>query len=85
MLRTFEPHYVLPDKKPINNHYMPEIHEKVKKRMTVAMQKGLTYFSLTTDAWTSRANHSYVTHTVHYIDQHWKLHSHVLDTCEIIT
>ena len=64
---------------------MPEIHEKVKSKMTEAMQRGLTYFSLTTDAWTSRANHSYVTHTVHYIDEHWKLRCHVLDTCEIVT
>ena len=49
------------------------------------MQQGLTYFSLTKDALTSRASHSYVTHTVHYIDEHWKLCCHVLDICEIIT
>jgi len=73
------------DRKIITNHCMPEIHEKVKYKMTETMQRGLTYFSLTTDAWTSRANHSYVTHTVHYIDEHWKLCSHVLDTCEITT
>ena len=85
MLRTFEPRYVLLDRKTITNHYMPEIHEKVKRSMKKTMQQGLTYFSLTTDAWTSRANHSYVTHTVHYIDEHWKLCSRVLDTCEITT
>ena len=35
------------------------------------------YFSLTR---TSRANHGYVTHTVHYIDENWKLCNHALDT-----
>ena len=42
-------------------------------------------FSLSNDALTSRANHSYVTHIVHYIDEHWKLRCHVLDTCETMT
>ena len=26
-----------------------------------------------------------MTHTVHYIDEHWKLRCHVLDTCETMT
>jgi len=48
-----------------------------------AMQRGLPCFELTTDAWTIKANYSYVTHTVHYIDEHWKIYSHVLGTCEL--
>jgi len=78
MLRTFEPRYVLPDRKTTTNHYMPEIHEKVKNKMAEDMQQDLTYFCLTTGAWISRANG---THAVHYIDQPWKLRCHVLDTC----
>jgi len=69
MLYTFEPHYVLPDRKAITHHYMPEMYRQVKIKITEAMKRGLLYFSLTTDAWTSRASNSYVTHTVHYIDE----------------
>ena len=31
----------------------------------------------------SRANHSYITHTVHYIDEVWSLQAHLLDTAEM--
>ena len=31
------------------------------------MAQGVEYYAVTTDAWTSRATQSYVTHTVHYI------------------
>ena len=38
---------------------------------------------MTTDGWTSQANHSYVIHTVHYIDESWTLHNHLLDIAEL--
>jgi len=82
ILCNFEPRYVLPDRKTITNHYIPAMHENESK-VTKSMQQDLVYFLLTTDAWTSRANHSHVTHTVHYIGENWKLCCHVLDTCEI--
>jgi len=60
-------------------------YRQVKIKITEAMKRGLLYFSLTTGAWTSRASSSYVTHTVHYIDEKWNLCSNVLDTAEITT
>jgi len=49
---------------------MPEIHEKVKSKMTEAMQWCLTYFSFTTDAWDIQCQaNTYATNTVYYIDQ----------------
>jgi len=47
------------------------------------MKRGVLYFSLTTDAWTSQASHSYITHTVHYIDEEWNLCGNILHTAEI--
>ena len=60
---------MLTDRKAITNHYIPEIHENVKSKVKNSMQQGLLYFLLTTNGWTSRANHSYVTHTAHYLDE----------------
>ena len=85
MLHTFEPRYVLPDRKAINHHYMPEMYRQIKIKITEAMKQGLLYFPLTTNAWTSRASNSYVMHTVHYIDEKWNLCNNVLDTAEITT
>ena len=83
MLHTFEPLYVLPDRKAITQHYIPEIFEHMKANVIQAMKQGVVYFSLTTDAWTFRANHSYSMHTVHYIDELWNFRCHILDTTEI--
>ena len=35
---------------------------------------------MTTDGWTSRANESYLSLTVHYIDKEWILQNHLLGT-----
>ena len=48
-----------------------------------AMGKGVHWFAMTTDGWTSRAYHSYVAHTVHYFDGSWTPCSHLLDTAEL--
>ena len=83
MLHTFEPRYILPDRKTITQRYMPEMYQKEKAKITKAMEEGLLFFSITTDGWTSRANHSYITHTIHYINESWELCSHLLDTAEL--
>ena len=83
MLHTFEPRYVLPDRKAITNHYIPEMYECEKRKIMNAMEHGLEYCALTTDGWTSHATQSYVTHTVHYINKTWNLCSHLLETTEL--
>ena len=67
-LHTFEPRFVLPDRKTLTQHYLPELYESERARIATALKCSLKYFLLTTDGWTSRANHSYITHTIHYID-----------------
>ena len=47
------------------------------------MSSGLKYSALTTDYWTSRAQHSYMSLTVHYICDEWNLESHMLESGEI--
>lgn len=42
----------------------------------------IEFVNLTTDGWTSRAQHSYMTTTCHYITVGWVLVSHVLYTAE---
>ena len=44
MLNTFEPRYVLPDRKAITHNYMPEMYAQVKTNVTTAMKRGLVYF-----------------------------------------
>jgi len=82
MLHTFEPRYIPPDRTTIARHYMPELYEREKEKVVSAMASGLQHFAITTDGWSSRANHSYVSLTVHYINEQWELCSHLLETTE---
>ena len=79
LLSSFEPRYTPPDRKTITNHYLPELYLHVKEKIEKQMEHAL-YFAVTTDGWTSRANHSYLSLTVHYIDDEWTLQSHLLET-----
>ena len=46
------------------------------------MSSDLQAYAITTDGWSSRANHSYIALTVHYIDLEWRRCSHMLETAE---
>ena len=74
---------MIPDRKTFSQNYIPEIYRGEKARIAASMAHGLKKFSLTTDGWKSLANHSYITHTVHYIDEAWSLQAHLLDTAEM--
>ena len=69
MLRTFEPRYMLPDtcRKTLSTHYMVQLYEHEKSKIVDQIGTGMNHFAITTDAWSSRAGHSYITCTVHYI------------------
>lgn len=83
MLHTFEPRYVLPDRKSVTHHYIPEMYECDKRKIMNTMEQDLEYCALTTDAWLSCSTQNYVTHTVHYINKTWNLCSHLLEITEL--
>ena len=82
MLRAFKPRYMPPDRKTLSTHYMVQLYEREKSKIVDQIGTGMNNFAITTDAWSSRAGHSYITCTVHYITPSWKHQSHLLDTYE---
>ena len=61
---------------------MPELYEKEKTQMVKVIATELRYFAFTSDGWSSRANHNYISLTVHYIDSQWVIGCHLLETAE---
>ena len=80
LLRFTEPQYKLPSR----THFS----SLIKKRHTICigeMKKSLSSHatagaSLTTDRWSSTSSQSFVTHTVHFLDNQWNVESGVLET-----
>ena len=81
LLQTFEPRYIPPLRKTITTKYFPQMFESQKACISGLVQNA-TSFALTTDIWTSRANHAYTGVTVHYITKDFELNHSLLETKE---
>lgn len=81
MVHTFEPRYTPPDRKTLSTRYLPQMFETEKSRI-LHLVEGVKHYACTTDMWTSKAQHAYMSLTVHYISEDFSLHSHLLETKE---
>ena len=80
MFKIITPYFILPGRHAIRNDiilYYNDIKIKIIKEL-----KTIKSFGITTDAWTSKQNKSYITTTVNYIDEKWNMKSYVLQTRE---
>jgi len=50
------------------------------KEQLLATLATVQYVAVTTDIWTSRATQAYITVTVHFLTDSWKMESKVLQT-----
>ena len=67
LMADLEPRYALPSRCYLSDVVVPEIHSKVKHRITELLQSA-KYVSLTTDIWTStNCHHSFLSLTAHFI------------------
>ena len=82
MIQKFDPRYIPPDRTTFARNHIPALYEREKARVKKEVSSELQYFAVTTDGWTSRANCSYVSLTVHYINKSWEMCYHLLETAE---
>ena len=78
---TFQPRYQPPRRKTITTKYLPQMFEG-KKANIKRLLEGSKNFALTSDIWTSRANHAYTRVTIYYINDHFELEHYLLETKE---
>ena len=81
MIMQFEPRYTPPDRKTIATKYLPQMFEAEKGRIKNLLGT-VQHYACTTDLWTSRALHAYMSLTVHYLASDFSLQSHLLETRE---
>uniref|UniRef100_A0A6P7F9Q3 Zinc finger BED domain-containing protein 4-like n=1 Tax=Diabrotica virgifera virgifera TaxID=50390 RepID=A0A6P7F9Q3_DIAVI len=71
------PNYQLPSRKKLSENLLVKTHQQIAEELQIKINNAQAV-CLTTDAWTSRANESYIAVTAHYIDEHSKLCSSTL-------
>uniref|UniRef100_A0A1X7VR53 DUF659 domain-containing protein n=1 Tax=Amphimedon queenslandica TaxID=400682 RepID=A0A1X7VR53_AMPQE len=81
MIKKFEPCYTIPDRKTFSVTYLPQMYDTKKKRIS-NLNFSASLYSCTTDIWMSRAQHAYISLTIHYLAGDFTLHSRLLESNE---
>ncbi|KAK1876960.1 Zinc finger BED domain containing protein 1 [Dissostichus eleginoides] len=79
MLQTFDKQYELPKKTFISQTAIPSLYNQVKDKVLKEL-KDISFYSATTDMWSSSNMTPYMSLTVHYITDDWTLQSKCLET-----
>ena len=82
MIKEFEPCYVVPDRKTLRTNFIPKMYKHEKSHINHVVADVSSY-ALTTDIW-SRAMHSYISVTIHFIDANFCLCNYLLDAKELL-
>lgn len=81
MIKVFEPRYNPLSRKTLSSKLLPQLYESELARVKTLTRNG-KFYALTTDIWTSRANHAYTGVTIHFLSQSSELHHFLLEARE---
>lgn len=79
MVRTLDAKYELPGRKVFSQKLLPELYTEVRDKVMNEIGN-IEAFSATTDLWSSRTTEPYISLTIHFIDDDWKLRNRCLQT-----
>ena len=71
--------YNLPSRKHFHEKEIPSLYASVKSDVSFKLEK-MTFCTATTNLWTSRATHPYLSYTIHFVNENWELQSFCLET-----
>lgn len=80
LVKTLDPRYDMPSRTHFTDKVIPAMKEETVSQVKNQLISLETSIALTTDGWTSRATHDYVTVTAHLINADWVLKSYCLQT-----
>ena len=79
LLQSFDPQYELPSHKYFWKTAIPNLYDK-NWEIVAAELKNVDYFSATVDMWSSHSLQPYLSYTIHFVGNDWKLKTRFLQT-----
>lgn len=79
LVNVLEPRYTVPSRKYFSGTALPTLYNDTRRAVEKEVQS-LTHFATTTDLWSSRTSEPYLSLTIHFIDESWRLRSYCLQT-----
>ena len=83
LVAKLDPKYNLPSRKYFSKQEIPNLFAQVRTDVIKKLSEA-NYYAATTDLWTSLCNHPYLSYTVHFINNEWKIYSFCLDTVPLL-
>jgi hypothetical protein len=77
LLNAAEPRYTIPSRKTFSEHIVPKLYSEIISAVKSDVH-GASSLAFTTDAWSSRANQSYLSYTAHFLSQDFKTRNYCL-------
>ncbi|KAJ4944601.1 hypothetical protein JOQ06_013144 [Pogonophryne albipinna] len=79
MIKVLDPRYVLPSRKFFSEVTLPQLYNSTRQRVAKELEE-VSFYSATTDLWSSRTMQLYMSLTVHFINNYWIRRSVCLQT-----
>ena len=79
LLKSFDPRYELPSRKYFSKTAIPKLYAETRE-IVEADVKSAEFFAATTDCWSSHTMEPYLSYTVHFIGEDYRLHTRCLQT-----
>ncbi|XP_051567264.1 E3 SUMO-protein ligase ZBED1-like [Myxocyprinus asiaticus] len=79
LIHTLDARYDLPSRKYFSNTTIPHMYSECRQRIAAELKHG-EFFATTSDFWSSRTAELYLSLTIHFIDDDWKLKSACFQT-----
>ena len=80
MVTKLNPRYQLPSRNYFSRTAIPGLYSEVRQDIEQKLIQHNTFYSATTDMWTSGSTDPYISFTIHYINSNWDMCSHCLTT-----
>jgi hypothetical protein len=72
MISQFDSRYKIPSRRHFADKVVPDLYNEVVTSVTARLKQA-NYFALTTDMWTSSVMESYMSLTIHFVNDDWLL------------
>ena len=83
LVNYLEPGYKVPSRSHVTSICCKKFDVMKEQLLATVTLATVQYVAVTTDIWTSRATQAYITVTVHFLTDRWKMESKVLQTQEM--
>ena len=77
LMKTVDKRYGLPSQKYFSKTVIPSMYRPEREKVAAELRY-IKHVAATSDLWSSRTMDPYISLTVHYIDENWKLRTRVL-------